>query len=233
MKNDKYGGGKRTNWLLIKHHDEYAHDGDHDALLEEDRSVASGRPMEDIAAGKGRTAQAVHAREAGKRSHADAVWHSKGASRETKPAAPKAAAKKKRASGKKAAKLPDFVAPQLCEARRTSAVRQRLGPRDQVRRLSRSDCASRTAKPCSKTRKGLDWTEQFPAIAKAAQALPDCIIDGEIVALDEDGAPNFAALQAALSDGKTDSLIYFAFDLLFATAARIYARCRFRSAKRG
>ena len=36
-----------------------------------------------------------------------------------------------------------------------------------------------------------------------------------MVALDHDGAPDFAALQAALSDGKTDGLIYFAFDLMF------------------
>ncbi len=43
----------------------------------------------------------------------------------------------------------------------------------------------------------------------------DCIIDGEICALDEQGAPDFAALQAALSEGTTDDLVYFAFDLLF------------------
>ena len=28
----------------------------------------------------------------------------------------------------------------------------------------------------------LDWTEKFPAIAKAAKSLPDALIDGEIVA---------------------------------------------------
>jgi bifunctional non-homologous end joining protein LigD len=33
--------------------------------------------------------------------------------------------------------------------------------------------------------------------------------------LDRGGAPDFAALQASLSDGKTGSLIFFAFDLLF------------------
>jgi bifunctional non-homologous end joining protein LigD len=65
------------------------------------------------------------------------------------------------------------------------------------------------------TRKGLDWTGKFSAIAKAAAELPDCIIDGEICALDHNGAPDFAALQAALSDGKSDPLIFFAFDLLF------------------
>jgi len=61
MKNDRYGGnGKRTNWLLIKHRDEYAREGDHDELLAEDRSVASGRPMAQIEAGKGRAAETFH-----------------------------------------------------------------------------------------------------------------------------------------------------------------------------
>ena len=66
-----------------------------------------------------------------------------------------------------------------------------------------------------KTRKGLDWTEKFGAIAKAAAELPDGIIDGEIVALNAEGVPDFAALQAALSEAKTNDLIFFAFDLLF------------------
>ena len=42
------------------------------------------------------------------------------------------------------------------------------------------------------------------------------MIDGEIVALDDNGAPDFSTLQAAISDGKTGNLIFFAFDLLFA-----------------
>ena len=75
-----------------------------------------------------------------------------------------------------------------------------------------------------RTRKGLDWTAKFAAIAKAAAKLPDCIIDGEVCALDHNGAPDFAALQAALSDGKTEPLIFFAFDLLFAEA-KICAPC--------
>ena len=56
---------------------------------------------------------------------------------------------------------------------------------------------------------------QVHAIAKAAAGLPDAIIDGEVVALDDTGAPNFAALQAALSDGRSQDLVYFVFDLLF------------------
>jgi bifunctional non-homologous end joining protein LigD len=66
-----------------------------------------------------------------------------------------------------------------------------------------------------RSRKGLDWTEKFPAIANAAKPFPDCIVDGEIVALDHNGAPDFVALQTALSEGNTDELVFFAFDLLF------------------
>ncbi len=67
------------------------------------------------------------------------------------------------------------------------------------------------------TRKGLDWTDKFRGHRQGGAArCPMRMIDGEIVALDHNGAPDFAALQAALSDGKTDDLIFFAFDLLFA-----------------
>jgi bifunctional non-homologous end joining protein LigD len=54
MRGDK-SKGKRNGWLLIKHRDEFAREGDGDAALEEDRSVALGRSMADIAAGKGRS----------------------------------------------------------------------------------------------------------------------------------------------------------------------------------
>ncbi len=52
MKHDRFGG-KRVNWLLIKHRDAAAREGDGDAVLAEDRSVASGRAMVAIAAGEG------------------------------------------------------------------------------------------------------------------------------------------------------------------------------------
>jgi bifunctional non-homologous end joining protein LigD len=47
---------RNNNWLLIKHRDEFACE-DAEALLAEDRSVASNRTMEQIAAGKGRGAK--------------------------------------------------------------------------------------------------------------------------------------------------------------------------------
>ncbi len=72
MRNDRYGG-KRTNWLLIKHRDESAKPGAGDEVLAEDRSVASGRPMALIAAGKG---QAPKPFMVARRARAGAVWHS-------------------------------------------------------------------------------------------------------------------------------------------------------------
>jgi bifunctional non-homologous end joining protein LigD len=121
----------------------------------------------------------------------------------------------KAASSRRAAELPDFIAPQLC----TSVERPPAGNGwaheikfDGYRVQMRIEDGEVTLR----TRKGLDWTEKFSALAKKAGNLPDAIIDGEIVALDHEGHPSFASLQAALSDEKTDDLIFFAFDLLFA-----------------
>ena len=131
----------------------------------------------------------------------------------------KKAAKKNRAPSDD---MPPFVAPQLC----TSVDRPPAGA-DWVHEIKfdgyRIQMRVEDGSVTLKTRKGLDWTAKFGAIATAAAALPNCIIDGEIVALDHRGSPDFAGLQAALSEGKTDDLIFFAFDLLFLEWTRICA----------
>jgi bifunctional non-homologous end joining protein LigD len=71
-----WSGGKRVNWLLIKHRDEFAHEGDEDALLAGDRSVASGRTMEDIAEGKSPRPKPFMAKGAARAIAKDAVWDS-------------------------------------------------------------------------------------------------------------------------------------------------------------
>ena len=110
--------------------------------------------------------------------------------------------------------MPPFIAPQLC-----SSVERPPSGSDWIHEIKfdgyRIQMRVESGNVSLKTRKGLDWTAKFGAIAKAAVALPDCIVDGEIVALDHRGSPDFAGLQAALSDGKSDDLIFFAFDLLF------------------
>jgi bifunctional non-homologous end joining protein LigD len=215
---------KRNNWLLIKHRDAAAVDGDGGALVEEDRSVASGRSMEDIAAGKGKgpTAFMTLAKTA-----ADAVWQSHPNAGSTAAASPKVAARpakadakpkpaaKPKAKAKPAAQMPDFVPPQLCKSLEKPPGGSGWAHEikfDGYRMQLRTEGGAATLL----TRKGLDWSDKFPAIVKAGAALEDGIVDGEVVALDHTGAPDFAALQAAISDGKTDALIFFAFDRLFA-----------------
>lgn len=65
------------------------------------------------------------------------------------------------------------------------------------------------------TRNGLDWTDKLGVASVFAGELPDCILDGEMCALDDDGNPSFSALQSAMRSGRTDDLIFFAFDILF------------------
>jgi bifunctional non-homologous end joining protein LigD len=208
MKHDR-DGGKRTNWLLIKHRDEYARDGNGEAVLAEDRSVASGRPMAAIAAGKGRGPKPFVMAVA--RADADAVWDSNQglASEKRKQRKPLPAI-----NAAPSGELPDFIAPQLCQ----TVARPPSGSGwlheikfDGYRVHLRVQGGQATLR----TRKGLDWTSKFGAIADEAKSLPDAVVDGEIVALDQNGAPDFASLQAALSEQRTDHLVFYVFDLLF------------------
>ena len=219
MRHDR-NGGKRTNWLLIKHRDEFAREGKANTILDADQSVASGRSMDQIANGKGKAPKPFMTAKSG-RGKADAVWNSNrgdaAAARAAnkKPTSAKARAPAKPPKGKKVAALPDFVAPELC-----ISVDRPPGGEGWCHEIKfdgyRVQLRVEGGEATLKTRKGLDWTDKFQAIAKEGSSLPDTLIDGEIVALDHHGAPEFSALQAAISDGKTDNLIFFAFDLLFA-----------------
>ncbi len=265
LKNDRYGSNsKRTNWLLIKHRDQYAHAGDHDQILAEDRSVASGRPMAQIAAGKGRAPKPFMLAGKGARpAKANDVWHSNrgdgaGASESdsaqdggqlAEPAKPVARGRAGAARGGARAarggagaaardgarpawqsagrpareivgkrirgRMPDFVPPQLAKLVDRPPTGEGWGHEiklDGYRLQLRVEGSNVTLK----TRKGLDWTEKFPEVAQAASSLPDCILDGEVCAVNERAVPDFAALQAALASGDTKALVYFVFDMLFA-----------------
>jgi bifunctional non-homologous end joining protein LigD len=204
---------KRTNWLLIKHRDDFATAGEGEALvLEELTSIASGRTMEEIAAGTGKGPKPFMTGGA-KRASSKAVWQSNRAEQAPAPAA--AALRAPAAPKLKAAALPGFVPPQLAK----SVDRPPPGPGwaheikfDGYRLQLRVE----NGKATLKTRSGLDWTGKFKEIARDAAVLPDCLIDGEACALDHHGSPDFPALQAALSDGKTQDLVFFVFDCMFA-----------------
>ena len=202
MRGDKFRG-KRTNWLLIKHRDADSADANGDSVLDEDRSVASGRTMQQIAEGKGRRPKPfmLATTTPGK---ADAVWNSNRAET-AKPKVVKPVTVKT---------LPQFIEPQLAKLVDRPPDRADWGHEVKFDGY-RAQLRVEKGKAVIRTRKGLDWTERFSAIANEASAFPDCIIDGEIVALDDHQLPNFGALQAALSAEKSDDLVFYVFDLLF------------------
>jgi bifunctional non-homologous end joining protein LigD len=64
------------------------------------------------------------------------------------------------------------------------------------------------------TRREQNYTERFANVAKElpkALRSPDCILDGEVCALDDHGRPSFSAMQQAKPG---TPIVYFAFDLL-------------------
>jgi bifunctional non-homologous end joining protein LigD len=65
-----------------------------------------------------------------------------------------------------------------------------------------------------RTRKDQDYTQRFENVARAlrnALKTPECVVDGEVCALDEDGRPSFSAMQQA---GPGTPIVYYVFDLL-------------------
>jgi bifunctional non-homologous end joining protein LigD len=205
MKNGR-DRGKRNNWLLIKHRDRYARD-DGDKLLARDRSIASGRRMAQIAAGRG----------ARPKPFMTAAQPQFAPARARKPAAARARGSVARRT-QPSAVPPKFVAPQL--ARLVSQAPSEPGWAHEIKfdgYRMQMRVVSGTAE--LRTRKGLDWSRKFPEISRVGARLRDCLLDGEIVALDKRGVPSFSALQAALMDAKTDELVFFIFDLLFADGA--------------
>ncbi|MGE0718437.1 MAG: DNA ligase D, partial [Alphaproteobacteria bacterium] len=184
------GREKRDNWLLIKGDDDAARPAAAaDILAERPESVKTGRGIEEVATGRprGRT--------------------------------PRAASEKKNPKDDEetaAAPLPLFVEPCLA----TRVDRAPAGRRwvheikfDGYRVQARVE----KGRVRLLTRSGLDWTSRFgKGLAKTLAALPlrTALIDGEIVVEGPGGATEFSALQADLSDGRSDRFIFYAFDLL-------------------
>jgi len=186
-------GEKRENWLLRKIADRWA-GGTDDLVGRALTSVLSDRTMAQIAAG-----------EEGGKSDASA-----------KPATQARPAARRRSKGTP----PKFRALQL--ATLVDAV---PAGHDWIHEIKYDGYRAAVAAAGSDvriyTRNGLDWTDKFaPLVAHiAAFDLPPCMIDGEIVAFDANGNPDFSALQAVLKrghgaqDAKTE-LQFFAFDLI-------------------
>lgn len=192
-------GEKRENWLLIKADDEFARpQGAPDILEELPLSVKTGRDIAKIAAG---ASAGPVTRTPRKRPVPE---------KETE--APTPAPLK----GARPEDLPPFVPPMLA----TLAPAAPRGARwlheikfDGYRLQARIDGGRVTLL----TRSGLDWTGRFgEALPAALAALPldRALIDGEVVVESGNGASDFSALQADLSEGRQDRFLFYAFDLL-------------------
>ncbi|MBU1253569.1 MAG: non-homologous end-joining DNA ligase, partial [Alphaproteobacteria bacterium] len=202
----KKPGEKRENWLLRKLQDDHAQEGD--ALVQRElTSVLTGRSMAEIAADrKGEYSLA------GKKDDAFLAQMEKAASRN--------AGKARTAKPAKPAPLPNFRKPQLATLVDDVPTGNRWMHEikfDGYRAL----VAAKGEEVRVYTRNGKDWTDKFAPLVEsfAALDLPSCLIDGEIVATDADGNPDFSSLQSVLkrghgAQGKGDDLLFYAFDLL-------------------
>jgi len=66
------------------------------------------------------------------------------------------------------------------------------------------------------SRNGNKLDKRFPEIAEAVKAVPveECVLDGEVVALDDEGRSSFQLLQALEMEGRKAPLRFYVFDLL-------------------
>jgi bifunctional non-homologous end joining protein LigD len=201
LKGEKLGGlwnlvrthmpGKQEQWFLIKHQDGAAKpESDYDVVAAEPDSVLSDRT---IVAKKAKTAAKPKPVK--------------------KPATPTRKEKSAPLTGARKAKLPDLLKPELA-----TLFEKAPGGEwsyeikfDGYRIMARIDHDEVKLF----TRNGHDWTHKLPgqAEALAALGLESAWLDGEMVVADEQGVPDFQALQNAFDSGRSGNIVYYLFDM--------------------
>ena len=203
-------GDTKPNWLLIKDKDEFARRTG-DITEERPESVATGKSLEDIGAEKnGKTWQSNKPPKLAKlskpKARLAALADQARVNGKAKPLRVPAGARK--------ASLPASVDAEL--ATLVTSIPEGDGwlfeiKFDGYRILARV----KGGKVQLLSRNHKDWTDRFEPIAdQLAKLGHDALIDGELVALQPDGTTDFQALQNSLKRGKTEHLVYYAFDLL-------------------
>lgn len=190
--------GKQENWLLIKEHDDEAREGE-DAKITELRpeSVADNLVPDPPGLGKS--------------SRKSQSGTSKGVAKRT--------AREVRAGdivGAVSSAMPQLISPQLA----TLAEHAPAGD-DWLSEVKfdgyRAVCRIANGEVNIYTRAGNDWTAKWPVIADALGELPveNAWVDGEVVAIDQDGKVSFQMLQNLMREGKAAQLAYYVFDLIY------------------
>lgn len=199
----KQDGGK-AQWILLKHRDEHAAEG-RDLAGEYDISVATGRTMDDIAAGRG-----------GKR-----TWRSNRAKASAAEPAPRAAPR-----------IPPKVMEALAPMKAASAAEPPAGPDwtfepkyDGIRVVA---AAAPGSGVLLMTRNGNDKSAQFPEVAASVAHLAEELgtivaLDGELVGMRNGKIVRFESLQGRMHLTRTvdiqalsaaEPAAFIAFDLL-------------------
>ncbi|RWO88465.1 DNA ligase D [Mesorhizobium sp.] len=201
---------KRENWLLIKGDDDAARtEGDPDILDERPESAATGRKIDDVAGeepGWSSKTGRIRKRRGGR------VTPAPPEERPTTVSIPEPS----KIKGARKAALPEFVEPTLATLVSSAPSGERWLHEikfDGYRLQARIE-AGRVK---LLTRSGLDWTKKFgKAVVSALADIPigTALIDGELVVETSAGASDFSALQADLSEGRSDRFRFYVFDLL-------------------
>ncbi|MDH0747826.1 DNA ligase D [Pseudomonas sp. GD03842] len=186
--------GKQEQWFLIKHQDEFARpEAQYDVVKALPDSVLSDRTL-------------VPRKRGGKAARPKPV---------DKVPAPRKPLKSTALSHVRPAALPDTLKPELAtlvESAPAGDWRYEI-KFDGYRIMARvEDGAVQLF-----TRNGHDWTDKMPrqAEAIAALGLASAWLDGEMVVANEDGVPDFQALQNAFEAGRSGNIVYYLFDLPF------------------
>ncbi|MGV6487251.1 DNA ligase D [Stenotrophomonas bentonitica] len=181
--------GKQHQWLLIKRDDEEARDTDADALLEE---AVTTKTSSSRASRTTRTIKPVARR------NADARWAKRALSLQHARDKP----------------YPHDFKPQLTDHRDTAPDGESWLHEikwDGYRLLA----DVRDGVVALRSRNGLNWTEDFPEVVQAIQALAvtDLRLDGELVVLDAQGRSDFTGLQKVIDGTARQPLRYVVFDM--------------------
>ena len=200
--------GGKNQWLLLKS------DADVKAISKkrDDESAKTGRTMKQIASDR------------------DAEWESnrpsqgdeKDSARERirKTVAEKKSAPKKNRVPNKALKSLPAAKPRFIDAMKPKLLETPPAKGDWIYELKFDGFRTLAIKDGKKvkliSRNENDLTKKFDEIAAAIAELPcdECVIDGEVVALDEEGRSSFQLLQAREMEKKKMPLYDYVFDLL-------------------
>ncbi|MBJ2347199.1 MULTISPECIES: DNA ligase D [Pseudomonas] len=189
--------GKQEQWFLIKHQDDAARpESEYDVVEAEPDSVLSDRTI--VPKRRGKAAAAA-----------------KAVKQPEEPAKPKSTKKtgKTTLSGAVAGPMPETLKPELATLVESAPDGDWLYEIkfDGYRVMARIDNGDVRLI----TRNGHDWTHKLPkqAEALAALGLESAWLDGEMVVANEQGVPDFQALQNAFDAGSSGKIAYYLFDL--------------------